>query len=225
MELYLHITVKLAVGFGMLFLVTKKIGGREIKNLNAFDFISAIVLSELVGNALYAEELHIGHMMFTIVIWASLIIGIDKLTMKSQGIRHVLDGKPAFLIKNGTIVRKQLEKNNMDLNELLSLLRQKDLFSVRDIEFAILEPNGTVSLLKRQTEPQEKEQGESAKGPRIPPIPVIMDGGVQRHFMEEFGLDEEWLGKELRKSGCPEAKAVFYAEWSGEDGLYVQPSE
>lgn len=162
MEIYAQIAIKLAIGFLLLFLVTKKIGGREIKNLNAFDFISAIVLSELVGNALYAEELHIGHMLFTIAIWVSLIISIDKITMKSNTIRDLVDGKPNILIKNGSIDKNQLKKNNMDLNELLSLLRQKDIFSVGDIEFAFLEPNGTISFVRwQENEVALKERGNS----------------------------------------------------------------
>jgi uncharacterized membrane protein YcaP (DUF421 family) len=222
MELYIHITIKLIIGFGMLFLVTKKIGGREITNLNAFDFISAIVLSELVGNALYAEELHIGHMIFTIVIWASLIIAIDKLTMKSQKVRHILDGKPTFLIKNGSINKTQLQKTNMDLNELLSLLREKEVFAVREVDFAFLEPNGTISLLKRKPKSQGADDKGMSQGKNIPPLPVIMDGVIQKHLLSEFGLEEKWLERELEIAGYADRERIFYAEWSEDEGLYVQ---
>ena len=200
MEMFLHIAIKLAVGFTALFISAKVIGGREIKQLSPYDFISAIVLSELVGNGLYVDEVNILHIIFTITLWTSFIVLMNKIALKKRSSRDILDGKPSYFIHDGRVDKEQLRKNNMDLDEMLSLLRQKDIFSVNQVKFAIIESNGNISVFKNDMNANQLA------------FPVIMDGEIQLDALHRKGKEQLWLVNELKKQGYKGIEDVFFAE-------------
>ncbi|MGZ9584955.1 DUF421 domain-containing protein [Paenibacillus marinisediminis] len=200
MEMFLHIAIKLAVGFMALFISAKVIGGREIKQLSPYDFISAIVLSELVGNGLYVDEVNIAHILFTITLWTSFIVLMNKISIKKRNTRKLLDGMPSYFIHDGRVDKEQLRKNNMDLDEMLSLLRQKDIFSVNQVKFAIIESNGNISVFKNDMNANQLA------------FPVIMDGEIQLDALHRKSKEQLWLVNELKKQGYKGIEDIFYAE-------------
>lgn len=209
MSEYVHIAIKLAVGFAALFISAKIIGGREINQLTPYDFISAIVLSELVGNGLYTDEVNIIHILYTITLWTSFIVIVNKITLKARSARRVFEGTPSYFIKNGVVDKKILGAKNMDLDEMMSLLRQKDVFSVKDVEFAILESNGNISVFKSNMNKNQLA------------YPVVLDGEIQLDALHRHGKEQMWLIRELKKQGYNQVEDVFYAEMSQGGDLYV----
>lgn len=209
MSEYVHISIKLGIGFAALFLSAKIIGGREINQLTPYDFISAIVLSELVGNGLYTDDVNITHILFTITLWTTFIVVVNKVTLKARHARKILEGTPSYFIKNGIVDKSILGAKNMDLDEMMSLLRQKDVFSVKDVEFAILESNGSISVFKA-----DMNKNQLA-------YPVVMDGEIQLDALHRHGKEQMWLIRELNKQGYKKAEDVFYAELSQSGDLYV----
>ncbi|PZE21581.1 DUF421 domain-containing protein [Paenibacillus xerothermodurans] len=209
MELFLHLSVKLVVGFIALFIMTKLIGAREVKQLTVFDFISAIVLSELVGNVLFVEQANAMHMIYAIAVWGSLIIIIDQITLKSSKARKLLDGEPDIIIEQAKINKSTLKKHNMDINELLSLLRQKDVFTVREVRLAFLEPNGSLSLIRYNAEQLA--------------VPVIIDGNIAETALNRIGKDQMWLDAEIKRQGYQHAGQILLAEYMEGEALHIQP--
>src|SRR5699024_542138 len=122
-----------------------------IRQLTAFDFISALLLGELVGNALYDNEVSIWHMTLAVVTWGALMYITEFITQRFKGSRALIEGKPAIIIKKGKLDREVMKKSKIDINQLQHLLRLKDVFSLRDVEYAILENDGTVSVLKKSS--------------------------------------------------------------------------
>ena len=216
MVFYLHLLIKLAVGFAALFAATKLIGGREVKQLTVFDFISAIVLSELVGNVLYQDEATALHMVFAIAVWTLLIIGIDTVTMHSRPARRLFDGEPDLIIEKGHIDKSVLKKHHLDLNELMSLLRQKEVFAVRDVVYAFLEPNGSLTLVRSKA---GEESGEDAVSLSMP---VIVDGHASHGALARLGKDVDWLERQVTSLGFGRIKDVFYAECREGGSLHIQ---
>lgn len=212
MEIFLHISIKLSIGFIALFVSAKIIGGREIKQLTAYDFISAIVLSELVGNGLYSDEVQIIHILFTITLWTAFIVLLDKIALKSRSSRKLLDGTPQYVIQDGVVNKQVLSRCKMDLDEMLSLLRQKDIFAVSQVKFAIIESNGNVSVFKADMNASELS------------FPVIMDGEVQLDSLHQHGKEKMWLDRELKKQGFNGVENVFYAELLQNGDLFVADS-
>ncbi|MBU8907945.1 DUF421 domain-containing protein [Desertibacillus haloalkaliphilus] len=220
---FFHLTLELLAGFLALLLITKLLGKTQITQITPFDFISALVLGELVGNAIYDKEIGIHYVLYAVAIWGTLISFVEFLTQRYKGTRSILEGSPAIVIRNGRIDRQQLKKNKLDLNQLQHLLRDKDVFSVREVEYAILEANGTINVLKK-TENQNltrKDMNVQVE-PVYLPVTMILDGEVLWDNIEEAGFTEEWLYGQLNLSGVVKPEHVFYAEWMEGQPLFIQ---
>lgn len=208
----------------MLFTITQILGKTTIKQLTPFDFISAIVLSELLGNGIYEEKVHIAYIFFTIFTWGVLLVIMEKLLLKFKKLRGVLEGNPSIIIRDGQIDRYQLKKNRMNINQLLSVLRQSETFSIREVAFAILESNGSISILKKS-----KYQKVTLQDLQIPPQPtylstsLIIDGEVLEDNVKDLGFDLEWLEHQVRSKGYSKVDDVLYADWMRDDGIYIIP--
>src|SRR5690625_2323522 len=167
----------LIFGFFALFILTKILGKTQISQITAFDFISAIVLGELLGNALYDEKIGIPQIAFVVTIWGGLMYTTELITQKFKRSRHLLEGSPVIIIKNGKLVRDEMKKNKLDVNQLKHMLRSKDVFSLDEVEYAILETDGTISVLRKsefQT-PTRKDLKLAPEPVRLP-ITLINDG-------------------------------------------------
>src|SRR5699024_7986779 len=122
-------------GIFALFILTKVLGKTQISQLTAFDFIAAIVLGELVGNALFDKKAGILDIGFVIILWGAILYIIEIITQKFKGSCFILEGKPSLIIHKGELIYEELRKNKMDLNEILHLLRMKDVFSLQEVEY------------------------------------------------------------------------------------------
>lgn len=210
--------------FFALFLLTKVLGKRQIAQLNAFDFIAAVVIGELVGNALFDKESGILEIGYVIVLWGSLLFIVDKVTLKFKRTRFVLEGKPAIIIERGLLNYNVMRKNKLDTDEVLQLLRTKDIFSIQEVEYAILETNGEISVLKKaqyQT-PNKRDLNVALTEPQIA-VRVISDGEMIKDNLAEAGLTEDWILGELERQNFESIEDVFYAEWMEGKKLYVLP--
>src|SRR5690625_5270001 len=210
-------------GILALFILTKVLGKTQISQLTAFDFIAAIVLGELVGNALFDKKAGILDIGFVVILWGVILYIIEMITQKFKRSRFLLEGKPAFIIHKGELIYEEMRKNRMDINEILQLLRMKDVFALQEVEYAVLETNGELSVLKKaayQT-PNKKDLNVAPTEPQIA-MPIITDGEIIQDNLEEANLTEEWLHDELTRQDFV-LHQVFYAEWLEGKKMFVLP--
>lgn len=206
-----------------LFILTRIVGKTEISQLTPFDFIAAIVLGELVGNALFDKKAGILDIGFVILLWGIIIYTIEMITQKFKGSRFILEGKPSLIIHKGDLIYEEMRKNKMDINEILQLLRMKDVFALQEVEYAVLETNGELSVLKKaayQT-PNKKDLNVAPTEPQIA-MPLITDGEIIKDNLAEANLTEEWLLDELTRQDFV-LDQVFYAEWLEGKKMFVLP--
>ncbi|MDN4523610.1 YetF domain-containing protein [Fictibacillus fluitans] len=216
------ITIEMVVGFFALFFLTKILGKTQLSQLTPFDFISALILGELVGNAMYDPDVHIWMILFAISVWGVLMFSLEILTQKSMKFRKVLEGSPSIVIRKGIMDRKQMQKNKIDINQLQNLIRQKGYFSMREIDYAILETNGSISVLpKSDNQPVTRQDLNLPQQKTTLPVTLIMDGTIIYDNLSTAGIDEDWLMNELRNKNIHSAKNVFYAEWKQDEELLV----
>jgi len=211
-------------GILALFILTKILGKTQISQLTAFDFIAAIVLGELVGNALFDKKAGLLDIAYVIFLWGAILYIIEIVTQKFKGARFVLEGKPSLLIHKGEIIYDEMRKNKIDLDELRHLLRMKDVFAIQEVEYAVLETDGLLSVLKKaayQT-PNKKELNVAPTEPQIA-IPLIMDGEMVKDNLAEADVTEEWLLDEISRQKFSDIKEVFYAEWLKDQKLFALP--
>lgn len=221
---FLRITVEAIVGFAALFAITKILGKTQITQITPFDFISALILGELIGNALYDPEVGLVMILYAVTLWGTLIWSIDIITQKFRRSRALLEGKPSLLIRRGQLQRKIMNENRIDLNQLMHLLREKGVFSIQEVEYAILESNGALSILKKHLYQTPNYQFFNATPKAVYlPTAVILDGEIVLENLKEIEIDENTLRKEVEKQGLT-IEEVIYAEWHKEQGLYIMPS-
>ncbi|MGO4888264.1 DUF421 domain-containing protein [Anaerobacillus sp. MEB173] len=221
---FFHLSVELLVGFVALLIMTKVLGKTQITQITPFDFISALVLGELVGNAIYDKDIGIHYVLYAVSLWGALIYFVEMLTQKISKTRGILEGTPSIVIRNGAIDREELKKNKLDINQLQHLLRDKDVFSIREVQYAILEANGAVNVLKKSKFDQPTNQDLNVpEKPVYLPITIISDGEVMWDNVKEAGFDEKWLERQLGVHGIVKPEQVLYAEWLEGQPLFVQP--
>lgn len=224
MENMLQMLYETAFGILALFLLTKVLGKTQISQLTAFDFIAAIVLGELVGNALFDKKAGILDIGFVIVLWGIILYIIEIVAQKFKGSRFVLEGKPSFIIHRGKLLYDEMRKNKIDINEVQQLLRMKDVFAIQEVEYAILETNGLLSVVKKaayQT-PNKKDLNVMPEEPQIA-FALILDGEINEDSLNEIGVTKEWLIDELKRQDYDDIRKVFYAEWMKDKKLFVLP--
>lgn len=225
-DTYGYIAIELIVGFSVLLILTKLFGKTQLKELTPFDFISALVLGELVGNAIYDKKVHLGMILFATLVWGLLIIVTEFVTQKFRKTRSFLEGKPSILVRRGKIDRKELKKNKVDIDQLQSMLRQKNVFSIREVEYVIMESSGDLSVMKKPefTTPTTQDLSLPLQ-PVYLTYPIISDGVVDENNLKEAGFDDNWLSKQLKNNKVSKPEDVLYAEWNEAKGFYLQKNK
>jgi uncharacterized membrane protein YcaP (DUF421 family) len=219
-----QITIELIIGFIALLVVSRVIRKTQIKQLTPFDFISAIVLGELLGNAVYDPNVKLWSVIYALILWSVLMLIVEIITQKFNKSRKVIEGEPAIIIRHGQIDYKVIKREKLDINNLLSMLRQKNCFSIREVEYAILEQGGDISILKKSEYDNPKSQDLNLPfKPVFLPVSLILDGVVLKENLEAVGFDEEWLIKQVKNSGLKNIKEVFFAEWKEDEGIHIVP--
>ena len=147
--LYFNVLLELVIGYIALFIIVKFLGKTQLNQITPFDFISALVMGDLVGSAIFNQKVGILAILFAIAVWGALIFISEMLTQKSRWLRYVFEGRPSMIINNGNLDWKEMKKNKIDIDQLKQLLRFKDIFSIQDVDYAILENNGGISVLRK----------------------------------------------------------------------------
>ena len=223
---YAHITLDLLFGFAGLFVFNKVLGKAHFSKLTPFEFVAMLVLGDLVGNAVYQPDVTALQILYGVFVWGIIIYAIGRWTLKSKKMRNLFEGEPSIVIRRGELQYDAMRRNMLDLEQLLSMLRQQGYFSLREIEYAVLETNGMMSVLpKRQYGPPTRgDLGLHGAGGSVP-ITLILDGKLQKDNLGKVSLTEPWLLQQLAEQGIASYEGVLYADWDPENGLFVMPHQ
>ncbi|ASS65579.1 MULTISPECIES: DUF421 domain-containing protein [unclassified Paenibacillus] len=218
--LFGQIALKLLIALVSLMIMTKVLGKKEISQLTAFDFVSSLMLSELVGNTIYDKEVGYGHLVFALAVWTLLSYGTEKLLNRIPWLARRVTGSPDLVIREGIIDRAAMKRNNLDFGQLSMLLRENGVFSVRDVAYALFETNGSISVLSKPAAGGHQQE-ETPDSPSLPES-VIEDGDIVDRALERLGRDRRWLLGLLAHIGIGDEREILYAEWSDASGLFYQ---
>ena len=183
-----------------LFIMTKIIGNKQINQLNLFDYINGITIGSIGAELAITPEKEFYQPLTALVIYTLATFSINLISMKSIKCRRFLEGKSRYLMKDGKLYNENIKKANLDLNEFLTQCRVMGFYDLSDINTAIIEPNGKVSILPndnaRPVTP--KDMGLSVQQTKVQ-YNVIMDGCAVKENLKSLGYDESWLSQELSK--------------------------
>lgn len=184
----------------LVLVVIRLMGKRELGQLSPFDFVVAIIIAELAVIPLEATDEPLWKSVLPLLILAALEILVSYATLFSQTLRGIICGHPQIIIKNGTILRDEMRKARYNLDELMSQLRDKGIVDTQDVEFAVLETSGKLSVIpKSQYRPvTPADLGISTPYEGLPTV-LIMDGNIMKNNLKEAALDEKWLQEMLKE--------------------------
>ena len=207
----LEILLRVTLGFAILLLLVRVVGNKQLGQLNVFTYISGIVIGSMVGDIILHSDIKFGRSMLGVALWVGLAICVELVALKSIRARELLDGQPNILIKKGQIMYPALKKERMNIDDLTMTLRTNNVFAVADVNYAILEPNGDLSVLKKQLCDRK----------HIPTV-VIVEGRTITKNLHELNLTENWLDNALNELNIKSKTDIMYAEVQEDGQLHVQ---
>lgn len=193
-------------------ILSKLIGIKIISQINFFDFIVGISIGSMIAKIIIDKDHVVFSGLVALIMFTLLTIATSYLNLKSYTARSIINAKTLILVENGRIINKNIKKLRITINELMMKLREKDVFSLEDVQFAIMESNGKLSVLikadKKPVTPYDMDL--KVKGLSLL-SDIIIDGKVRDKNLKIAGIDKKWLQSELKKKKINNIEDVFYA--------------
>lgn len=197
------------------FLVTilyRIMGKREIGELSIMDFIVSIFIAELVAISIENYKQSIFMSLIPVLALALIQIVLSYLSIKNKKVRDLLDGNPSVIIEKGKVNFKEMKKQRYNIEDLLMQLRDNSVKSISEVDYAVLETSGKLSIFKKSDDPN-----------RNYPLPLILNGIVDKNTLNQINKNEKWLRLELEKENI-ELENIFYCFYSN-NSLYIIESD
>ena len=206
-----------------LFLIAKIMGHKQISQLDFFDYISGITIGS-IGAELATELEAPLNPLIAIGVYGVVAILLSKITSLFPKTRKYINGAPTILLDKGKLYRENLKKAKLDLSEFMVMCRQQGYFDLNNIQTAVFEFNGKLSILPVSTKrPASPSDLQLSPAPESIQTEVIMDGHILDSNLKRMGLEEKWLYKQLTAQGYHQPKEVFLALCDENHQLTVFP--
>lgn len=186
----------------LLLLIFRIMGKREIGELSILDLVVFIMIGELAVVAIDNQNEPVMHSVFPMLLLMIVQITFSFMSLKSKKFRDLIEGKPIIIINRGKIDEKEMRRQRYNFDDLLMQLREKDVRNIADVEYAILEPSGKLSVFERE----DKNSGDIT-------IPLIMDGAVMEINLSRINKTKLWLKQELKKKGYTNFKLISFCSY------------
>ena len=194
-----------------LFAVAKIMGHKQMSQLDFFDYISGITIGSIAAELATELEEPLKPLL-AIAVYGAAAILLSKITSLFPKTRKYINGTPTILMNNGKLYRENLKKAKLDLSEFMVMCRQQGYFNLSDIQTAVFEFNGKLSILPvSKKRPANPEDLNLSPAPEYIRTEVIMDGHILDENLKRMGLDDKWLHKQLTAQGCKKPQEVFLA--------------
>ncbi len=194
-----------------LFVIAKVIGHKQMSQLDFFDYITGITIGSVAAE-LATELEEPWKPLVAMVVYGAITVVLSFFSSKIPKSRKLINGTPTVIMNEGKLYRKNMKKAKLDLSEFMVMCRQAGYFNLEDIQTAVFEYNGRLSLLpKSANRPATPEDFNLCPEPATISTEVIMDGRVLSENLKRLGLDEVWLKRELSRQNCKNPRDVFLA--------------
>jgi len=220
------VVIRTLILYTLVIVALRLMGKREIGQLQPFELVVIIMISELA--AIPSENVGIPLLSGIIPILVLLLTSLTLawISLKSEKARAIICGTPSILIQRGKILEDELKKNRYNLTDLLEELRIKNIPNIADVEFAVLETNGQLSVFpksqKRPTIPEDFHITTKYEGL---PLTLIMDGNLNHKNLQQGNRDLNWLKEELKKQSIDKIENVLLASLDSSGTLYAQAKQ
>jgi uncharacterized membrane protein YcaP (DUF421 family) len=210
------------IAFIFLAFLARIMGPVEMGEFTAIDFIVAITIGSLASAALVDSQVHFLSSILNMALWAFLSIGLNLVWIKMPNLRRIVVGGPLVLIRNGKVLEKNLFRAKLNFDDLMSALRLKNAPLLEDVEYAVLEPRGEISVIKKSQKqsltPEDLKLLSEYQG--MPSL-VLLNGKILHKSLEQRGYSENWLRDKLYEMGVEDPGDLSVVQLDSHGKLYV----
>jgi len=222
----LVVVIRTLLLYAIVVVAMRIMGKRQIGELQPFELAIAIMISELAAVPMQNTGIPLINGIIPIVTLLFAQFLLSFISLKSIRARGIICGKPSILIENGKILESNLRKEMYTLNDLIEQLRIKNVYNIADVEFAILETNGQLSVIqKSQKRPVMPEDLKIPTAYEGLPTDLIIDGRIMSENLKHINRDQTWLKNELKKLGINNIHDVFFASLDSSGKIFYQLKE
>jgi len=224
-------TILLRTLFTYFFLLVllRLMGKRELGKLSVFDVVISIMLAEMAVLAIDQIDRPAIYFYAPMILIGLLEIVMAYLSMRNKKFRDVVDGRADIIVENGEIREEAMRRNRLNMDDLLVHLRQKNINNLADVEFAILEPTGQMSVFPKDSKHPVTREDLHMNVPKLDtpvvyhglPIPLIMDGVIREEALRKIGQNKFWLKKEIRKHGIKDVKEISFCSIDDRGNMFI----
>ncbi|RDY69014.1 DUF421 domain-containing protein [Halobacillus trueperi] len=212
--------------FILLYVLARILSKKLISQMTLFDFIAGITLGSMTATTFLSDNVTLSKGALGLLTFAALVLLIDYLTLKSLTIRKLVNSQPTLLMDNGKILIKNMKKVRFNVDELIAELRKAGVFQFSDVQTAILETDGTVSVLRKSdASPVTSRDLKLETAPVSYSHVVMVQGEILRKQLNASGYSEAWLLDRLRSHGVSNLKDVLVAQVNHDGTLFVEKTE
>ncbi len=219
---YFQIAIRATATYVILFFLTRLMGKREISQLTFFDYIVGITIGSMSAILSLETQQSFWNILIAVVLWALFQIIISYADLKSKTLRNFTKGSPTVLVGDGRIIEANLAKEHINKDELTAMLREKNTFNIADVDYAILETNGKLSVMKKPNKqtitPADLHLTAEYTGLGIL---VVEEGEVNIDALRSRRLTRSWLMGKLAQQGIYDLSKIFLAQVDEAGNLYV----
>ena len=219
---YLIIAARIVTIMGLLLVLTLLTGRRKIGELPVFDFLVVITIGAVVGADIADPKIEHLPTAFAVALILLIHYMYSIAILKSRKIGKLITFEPVVVIENGQFVKKNMMKLKYSIDNVLMMLREKDIFDLQEVEFAVIESSGKLSVLKKaQNQPVTPKDLKIGTEYRGLSIPLIVEGKIYEDNLGKLNLDRKWLESQLEKHNINSVKSVFYAAINTDGSIYI----
>jgi uncharacterized membrane protein YcaP (DUF421 family) len=215
MEEYMTIVARTLFLYFLILIIFRLMGKREIGELSHLDLVVFIMIGEMAVVSIENTEDPLLYTVFPMIILMLLQISLAYISLKNKRVRDLLDGKPSVIISNGQIDEEAMRKQRYNFDDLLMHLRDKNIKNVSDVEFAILETSGKLSVFEKKDQQEKQKETSNSYGSIYP---LILDGEVQEQNLAMLNKTNFWLRQQLRNFGYKDLKKISFCSY--ENGTF-----
>ena len=210
--------------YAIVFVIFRLMGKRQLGQLQPFEFVITLIIADLATIPMAEINIPIVHGIVPLITISLIHFLISFLSRKSITLRRVFNGKPIIVVNQNGVDYEALKKLNMDFNDLCESLRESNYFSLDQIQYAIIETNGQMTVLPNaENAPLAAPDFKIEKEKSSLPIMLVCDGHIIKENMKIAKVDENFLQKNIQKAGAFKVKEVMIATLDNNGKMYIQP--
>lgn len=219
----LEILLRTSVTFLAMLILTRLLGKKQLSHLTFFNYVTGITFGSIAAEIVIQKDLLLLTGLTGLIWWTFLTLLVSYAGLKWPKARIAIDGEPTIIIRHGEIIESAMTRTRLNLDDLTMMLRERDAFSISEVEYAILEPHGKLSVLKKPEYQYATKKDVKARTPLHPLLPaeIISDGKYVAKNLIELGISTKWVERRLHQAGIHSVHDVFYAELRPDHSLYI----